>query len=305
MQTFDVDGVATADSATVTLGTGETNLSVDFGYQGTGSIGDTIWNNIDGDTTDNGGTEPGIAGVTVTLTGDFNNDGTVAADETRTVITDANGNCLFDNLIAGDYTVEVSDLPVGMIQNYDPEGATDNSADVTLGGLEPMDTDVIDFGYRQAGAIGDRVWYDLNADGVQDAEENGLGLVTVRLYDGSDNLIDEVVTDSSGNYLFTDLTPGDYYVVVEDADLPTGMVQTWDRDDTDPSGTFDTPHRSDLITLSAEETVLDVDFGYTGRGTIGEVIWEDVNGDTLQGGTEPGIAGVTVTVKELVVQAVL
>lgn len=51
--------------------------------------------------------------------------------------------------------------------------------------------------------IGNRVWLDLDKDGVQDAEEVPLAGVTVELYDQSGNLIATVVTDATGAYFFS------------------------------------------------------------------------------------------------------
>lgn len=123
------------------------------------------------------------------------------------------------------------------------------------------------------GSIGDRVWHDINADGVQDIGEDGLSNVPVTLlWYGLDGVIgggDDVtwtdVTDTSGNYLFENLPSGNYRVVV----TPVDMVQTYDLDDgTTP---FTTPNQSDLTldrqldgngNLVAIEDQLDVDFGY-------------------------------------------
>jgi len=49
--------------------------------------------------------------------------------------------------------------------------------------------------------IGNRVWRDLNNDGVQDPNENGIDKVTVRLYQGS-TLVGTAVTDANGEYYF-------------------------------------------------------------------------------------------------------
>ena len=60
---------------------------------------------------------------------------------------------------------------------------------------------------------GDLVWFDVNANGIQDAGETGIGSVTVDLYRvGSASRIDTTQTNASGNYLFTNLIPGTYYV---------------------------------------------------------------------------------------------
>lgn len=68
--------------------------------------------------------------------------------------------------------------------------------------------------------IGDKVWFDVDRDGRQDAGEPGIGGVTVKLYyDGNNNNIADssnatmtTTTNSSGNYSFTGVLPGKYFV---------------------------------------------------------------------------------------------
>ena len=50
--------------------------------------------------------------------------------------------------------------------------------------------------------IGDRVWFDTNQNGIQDADEPGIAGVTVRLYDTSGNLLAETLTGTDGSYRF-------------------------------------------------------------------------------------------------------
>jgi len=50
--------------------------------------------------------------------------------------------------------------------------------------------------------LGNRVWLDTNADGVQSPEEQGVGGVCVNLYDENGELIRETSTDSNGYYAF-------------------------------------------------------------------------------------------------------
>ncbi len=289
-QTVDPD--ATLDSESdLTLGEGEVNLDQDFAYTGTGSIGDTIWNDADGDRTDNSGSESGIAGVVVTLTGDLDNDG--VADDVLTTTTDADGHYSFDQLPEGDYTIVVDEttLPPGMNQTFDPEGAVDGSADVTL--LAGDDIESIDFGYQQTSTIGDTVWYDMDADGVQDPDELGLVNINITLtgdLDG-DGVADDTLTtatDENGNYIFADLPVGEYTITVDPTSLPGGMEQTYDFDDLDTANTA-------TLVIGANESNLDVDFGYTGTGTIGDTLWLDVDGDGHEDAGEPGLGGASVT----------
>jgi hypothetical protein len=59
-------------------------------------------------------------------------------------------------------------------------------------------------------SLGDRVWYDVNVDGLQEAGENGVQGVTVRLYNSVGAVIATTVTDVNGNYLFDNIYPGYY-----------------------------------------------------------------------------------------------
>jgi hypothetical protein len=68
--------------------------------------------------------------------------------------------------------------------------------------------------------LGDRVWLDTNANGVQDAGELGLAGVTVQLKDGTGTVVQTMTTDANGNYGFT-VAPGTYSVAVV---APAGYI---------------------------------------------------------------------------------
>ena len=72
-------------------------------------------------------------------------------------------------------------------------------------------------------SLGDYVWEDYDADGIQDDNEPGVPGVTVNLKDENGNIIDTQTTGPDGEYLFTELTPGTYSVQFE---LPTGFTFT-------------------------------------------------------------------------------
>src|SRR6185436_15244490 len=48
--------------------------------------------------------------------------------------------------------------------------------------------------------------------------------------------------------------------------------------------------------LTAGQTRTDVDFGYVGSASIGDLVWLDKDGDGVQDAGEPGLGGVDVTV---------
>ncbi len=292
---FDADG--TLDNRTaVTLGAGETFVTADFGYRGGGSIGDTIWLDTDSDGLVDAG-EVGLEGVIVEVTW-FGPDGVAGGgdDATFADTTDVDGQYLVDGLPAGSYEVLVTGgLPGGVSNTYDEDGNQDSAAPVTL--VVNDDHLGADFGYAGVTSLGDRVWWDLSADGVQDPGEPGLGGVEVAAtFAGADDIFgnadDEVfvtLTDGSGDYLFAGLADGDYRVAVTGG-VDAGMVNTFDEDD----GII-APDASTLVAGLIATAHLTADFGYVGSGRIGDTLWFDVDGDGLVDGAEPGIPGVTVT----------
>ncbi|MCZ7532885.1 MAG: LPXTG cell wall anchor domain-containing protein [Acidimicrobiia bacterium] len=85
--------------------------------------------------------------------------------------------------------------------------------------------------------IGDRVWYDTNGDGLQDAGEKGIPGSTVMItgLDGQD--VDPVtagvqttlmmLTGDDGKYLFSGLPAGTYKVETQLSWIPPGSGQTF------------------------------------------------------------------------------
>lgn len=82
--------------------------------------------------------------------------------------------------------------------------------------------------------IGNRVWFDLNQNGIQDPGEDPAAGVTVNLYDASGNLVASTVTNAAGEYLFTSVTDSilfntDYVIRLDNpADYaPGGPLADW------------------------------------------------------------------------------
>lgn len=73
----------------------------------------------------------------------------------------------------------------------------------------------VDIGSDEADppAIGDRVWEDLDGDGIQDVGEPGMVSALVYLLDGGGAIRDVRFTNVFGGYRFLGLTPGETYKV--------------------------------------------------------------------------------------------
>ncbi|MEN6545485.1 MAG: SdrD B-like domain-containing protein [Armatimonadia bacterium] len=299
VQTYDADGLRTPNAITVNLTQSVQNVS--FGYRCTNpaQIGDTVWNDLNADGFQDPG-ELGIPGIPVALY----LDGVYLMSQT----TDDNGHYLFTDLTPGTYTVttDMSGHPE-LVQTFDYDGIdTPNTATYTVGPDEVFADDTgnstgLDFGYRcppgDSGVIGDTVWLDQNANGIQDNGEAGIPNARVKLYLNS-TLIGTKVTDAGGHYLFTHLLPGAYKAYVVPAYLPPGLTQTFDYDG------LATPNTA-KYTLDLGEVFADdegnstgLDFGYrcevVKTGQIGDTVWTDTNANGVQDVGETPLAGVPV-----------
>ncbi len=166
-----------------------------------------------------------IPGVTLTLNGKSDAGATVIDHAT----TDSTGHYLFTE-VPGTYTVTVdasnftgTGALVGytasptlqggntaLDSNPNPSGTT--PTDLTPGGSSDL---TVDFGYYQPATLaglGDYVWNDVNANGIQDTGEAGIKGVTVTLYDSSKTKMGTTTTNATGLYHFINLLPGTYYV---------------------------------------------------------------------------------------------
>ncbi len=327
--TYDFDGIGSAHTAAVTVSAGQEFVAADFGYNwststevgnntGTGAIGDRLWVDTNGNGVQDPG-EPGLGGIPVTLYWDSDGDGVIDAVKATTT-TSVDGGYIFDGLPAGIYTVAVNGgtTPAGYTQTGDPDATVDNKTTAPVV-LAPGDVYVnADFGYQPTGnyaSIGDWVYFDANANSIQDGSDYGIAGVTVALirdvngngvFDAGDGIIATTTTDASGAYLFTGVstTDGvgtdDYLVWVNDtAHVLGGLTPTVDADTTNPTTGFVTGYGISKVANLAG-TVLTQDFGYTAAGQtpttglIGDTIYLDQNGNGQQGPGESGLEGVTV-----------
>ena len=109
-------------------------------------------------------------------------------------------------------------------------------------------------------SIGDRIWNDLDKDGVQDAGEPGLAGRTVSLLNSAGTAVfQSTITDSSGYYQMDYITGGSYRVGI---DVDTTMILSpanvgADTSDSDFTTTIGTRWVTDVIAISASTSDLD------------------------------------------------
>lgn len=305
------------------------NLTIDAGiFQGTpagkGTLGDRVWYDLNGNGVQDAG-ELGVAGVTVTLQKDLNNDGDFndAGEATfATTTTDALGGYLFTGLDAGTYRVQFTTMPVGMVisprdtvTGTDQTDSDGDNAGTTIASAATASTTgsytlatgednlTVDLGLVPAASrntLGDYVWYDVNNNGIQDAIEPGVAGVTITLYNNTGTAIASTTTDINGNYLFANLADGTYTVGF--SNFPAGFELTTQSSSNDLTGSdadrLSARTGSVTLTYASGGTARDnrsLDAGIIStRAALGNYVWLDDNGDGIQDATEKGVSGVTV-----------
>ena len=196
----------------------------DAGNYWPAGFGNFVWEDIDADGIQDPG-EDGMEGVRVRL---FNASGA----EVASTVTDGDGEYEFLDLTPGTYHLEI-DIPDGYSaapQDRGPGQVDDDESDSDIDEDGVMEATLLqsnevdldwDAGLFQSASIGDLVWEDLDADGIQDSGEPGLAGVTVRLLDSSGTPVRSTVTGADGKFVFRDLVTGRYRIEVV---IPTGYV---------------------------------------------------------------------------------
>lgn len=266
------------------------------------TIAGKLYNDADASFSSDSGESP-YAGVTVAL---LKRDGTPVLDKDGnpvTAVTDADGTYSFPGLALGEYTVSVVDPTSGPLAGTKPTeaytGRYKTVADVTIAEATGSVIDV-NFGFVKPASVGDKVWMDVNRDGLQDADEPAMPGVTVTLMradgsavtDASGNPVAAVTTDANGKYTFENLLPGDYKVSFQ---APAGFEATTSEAGDDRAA--DSNGASASVTLVQGQTDDTIDFGAVGTGVIGDQLFVDVNqngGGAPDAGDRP-LAGVKVT----------
>jgi hypothetical protein len=174
----------------------------------------------------------------------------------------------------------------------------------------------------QTVSLGNSVWWDMNDNGKKDSGEPVAGGFQVNLYqdNNEDGIADAgfttltTITNGSGLYSFSNLAPGKYFVMLN-AGLGHNKSTIYGGDpdnniDTDNNGYIQTGVNifSQTITLApgteadgtgATNTNINntCDFGMFKSNGLGDVVWLDNNGNGKQESGEPGLANVTVKLK--------
>ena len=299
-----------------------------FGFsQAQGTISGVVFEDDNANGTRDIG-EPGRNNVVVTLYD--NNTGTITAGPSN---TNFSGNFSFPGLAPGDYYVRYNPAPANpnyVVSPQDVTGANTQATDVDDDSdpdvAAPHNGHVITITSNEVDAnssmgiflpanINGEVWLDNNGDGL-DAGDGPTPIgINVSLLDQATLTL--VATDANGNaltnpvtttstYTFADVAPGDYVIEFSEpgGPYPGGLhITKQDQAGAPNSEVGDAANDSDPdvvsgrtfdFTLSPNETINNIDAGYIIPGQVGDFVWEDLNGNGIQDGGEPGLGGIQV-----------
>jgi uncharacterized repeat protein (TIGR01451 family) len=299
-------------TASETLVSDENNDTIDAGLYEYASLGNRVWYDNDRDGMQDV-SEHGVANVEVYL---VRANDHVIMDTNR---TDGNGMYMFYDITPSSYYVEfnISTLPadyyVLSAQNQGGDDTIDSDADLVTGKTASVmlysgDNNLsLDMGvFVKETGLGDIVWHDHNANGVQDSGEEGVSAVSVCLEDTSGNSVNDAngtaipctVTDQNGYYDFINLIPDSYKVHFT---LPSGYgisAKSVGSDTGADNDVNETTMLTDTITIVADTFDPEWDMGIYELGSIGDLVWHDDNANQIFDANDSGISGVTVELRD-------
>lgn len=144
--------------------------------------------------------------------------------------------------------------------------------------INTVSTDNIGTGINKY-KIGDKVWNDINHDGIQNETDTGIPnvLVTLTFEDGTQK---SVRTDEMGMYEFSNLPDKESYTIT--FETPAGFIPT--TDGTDINNGLDSNPQTTTVTLNGEYNVT-IDKGYIDTNSLhslGDFTWFDINNNGIQ-----------------------
>jgi hypothetical protein len=297
----------------IAMTSGQGGINYNFGDFKPVTVGGLVYQDTNGNNALDAG-EPGIAGVTLTLTG-TNGLGQAV---TATAVTAANGTYNFSTdssgnpLRPGTYQI-VETVPSGYLTGAAAVGTVNGTADGTATSATQISSIAMtsgqsginyNFGDFKAVSISGTVYQDTNGNGLFDAGEPGISGVPLTLT-GINNLGQAItataITAANGTYTFTTDTAGNplrpgTYQIVETA--PTGYLLGSAAAGTvngTTDGTVASPTQINAIALTSGQAGINYIFGDVKAVSVSGTVYQDTNGNNLFDAGEPGISGVVVT----------
>jgi len=286
-------------------------------------VGGTVWDDMNGDGFIDGG-ESMLPAIEVSLLDEGGNvvqTTTSASDgsyffsgvlpDTYSIKVFSGTEYIFSPVVGGGNQMRSSTVESGdnqIIQFGSGQGTSDP---ITLSGGEERDD--MHAGMYKPITIGNKVWNDINGNGIQEAGEPGIPSVEVSLVDSIGAVVETTETDADGYYRFTGLPPGKYSVQFQ---LPPGYSFTQSAEvlgdiqldglslasadgsfllaDVTSDAKVDTGETEQIEVVSGDVN-LSLDAGIYIPAKIIGFVWHDLNANGIQEEGEEGIEGAVIT----------
>ncbi|MGC8800360.1 MAG: SdrD B-like domain-containing protein [Chloroflexus sp.] len=288
---------------------GQTPDPVPFGYYRPAQISGTVWFDVNSNGLFDSG-EPGMENINVTLNGN-------SSGPRPPVTTDGNGSFTITNIEPTGLTNTSYQLcfalPAGFtFTSLGDTLTTDNNSDANLTTgctvafsiTSGANLTYIDAGMIGTLSIGDLVWEDANANGIQESGEQALdGVVITVNVATTGNVINATnpsftfsTTSTTGtglapNYTIGNIPPGSTVTIQSVSRF--GYVLSPANQGSNSS--IDSNAVGESITLTTNNPT--IDFGLYRTTAIGNLVWFDANGNGLRDTGEPGVGGITVALR--------
>ena len=236
--------------------------------------------------------EPGIAGVTVTLSGTDD----LGHSVNTALTTDSNGNFSFANLRPGTYAATEAQ-PGGYLQGKNAAGNSGGTfAGDVLSGValaEGQADSGVTFGEVAPSTLAGTVYIDTNDDGIKQAGEPGVGNVAVTLTGTDDlgNAVNTSVVTTNGAYSFAGLRPGTYALTEA---TPGGLI----GGKATPGSLGGTAPARDILSaipVAPNQGGTGYNLGLLPPASVAGSVYVDANDDGIRQASEPGLGSATVT----------
>jgi uncharacterized repeat protein (TIGR01451 family) len=320
LNTVGNNDIDSYDVATSTASTPVFPVTGNINYVWGGFLRDRVIQGTAWEDTNNNGErdagEQNIPNVTVELLDMSNNVVPIAGNPTT---TNATGEYTFNNAPLGTYRLRFThptgrqpsdqSATLASVFFFDNNDIADPATGIT-DNFPVVNNDItyVDGGFTGLFDITGSAFTDLDNDGLIDATEPTIPNVTVDLFEaGTNNFVASTTTNTTGEYTFTDIAVGDYYLqfthpqgapVAPQHPFFNNITTTFNTDIIDPTGV------TDPFTIS-DQDIDYVDGGFITIGRVAGTVWEDMNPIDSQRFFEQSKAGVVVELINVNTGAVL
>ncbi len=253
-----------------------------------------IWEDIDGDGMKEN-FEPDIPNIQI----DVKNSSGITI---HTVYSDNNGNYEIDKIYPDSYYLDIN---INNIYNHtDPHNTNSDFSDSDIGNfMGPNTTQLmqldqgeelqnIDGGFYRMVNIGEQVWHDLNANGIQDNDEPGLSGISIQIYDSSNGtpyMMDQTNSNFSGNFNF-EVPPGEYFLQLNNLSGNYNISPMHGGNENIDNDIDPLTERSEEMFVFSGEFINNLGIGLFQASGISGSIWYDTNlNGTFDTGENPAV----------------